>query len=324
MPSLKTPPRKLFDGAFTDAYAEKVHSLSPDAIRELPVSALRHVPDGAKGTLDSLLDLRWEQVDRIAVGSVAIQHLLDWLACQRVDNAMPCSWVRRFQNAPLDHHVLHPSGRFRTEFGPVFHRGRLDGSARVLVVGQDPSTDEVLAHRTLVGQAGQRTQLLLNKLGMKRSYLMVNTFIFGIHGSVDAEMRNISLEPAIKDYRNGIFDKVVAENTIEAIISLGNGADHALANWPGRTGRTIFEITHPTAPSGVVTSWNSNLAAMHAAINPDDPAQVDLAPFTTALLDAGAPIPRHDLPFGVPAWHGTGGTRSQRNGDNIINWTSPL
>ncbi|MCY7365706.1 MAG: hypothetical protein LH469_10435 [Frankiaceae bacterium] len=25
---------------------------------------------------------------------------------------------------------------FRTEWGPVFHRGRLDGTARVLVIGQ--------------------------------------------------------------------------------------------------------------------------------------------------------------------------------------------
>lgn len=29
---------------------------------------------------------------------------------------------------------------FRTEWDRAFHRGRLDGSARLLVVGQDPST----------------------------------------------------------------------------------------------------------------------------------------------------------------------------------------
>lgn len=31
---------------------------------------------------------------------------------------------------------LYPAAEFRTEWGPVFHRGRLDGSARVLVIGQ--------------------------------------------------------------------------------------------------------------------------------------------------------------------------------------------
>ena len=32
----------------------------------------------------------------------------------------------------------YPAADFRTEWGPIFHRGRLDGSARVLVLGQDP------------------------------------------------------------------------------------------------------------------------------------------------------------------------------------------
>jgi uracil-DNA glycosylase len=48
--------------------------------------------------------------------------------------------------------------RFRVEWGPVFHRGRLDGSARILVLGQDPGQHESIAHRCLVGEAGQRVQ----------------------------------------------------------------------------------------------------------------------------------------------------------------------
>ena len=55
-------------------------------------------------------------------------------------------------------------------------------------------------------------------------------------------------------------------------------------------------------------------------------ALVDTTPYG-ATFGAGdsAPIPREDLPFGLPDWHGTGGaTRSQRSGDKIINWTSPL
>ena len=34
---------------------------------------------------------------------------------------------------------------FRTEWGPIFHRGRLDGSACVLIIGQDPATHETIA-----------------------------------------------------------------------------------------------------------------------------------------------------------------------------------
>ena len=46
--------------------------------------------------------------------------------------------------------------QFRVEWGPIFHRGRLDGSARVLVIGQDPAQHETIARRVLVGEAGKR------------------------------------------------------------------------------------------------------------------------------------------------------------------------
>jgi uracil-DNA glycosylase len=56
---------------------------------------------------------------------------------------------------------IYPSDSFRTEWGPVFHRGRLDGSARVLVIGQDPATHEAICRRILVGEARQRPHGLL-------------------------------------------------------------------------------------------------------------------------------------------------------------------
>src|SRR4029079_6438720 len=45
----------------------------------------------------------------------------------------------------------YPPAAFRVEWGPIFHRGRLDGSARVLVIGQDPAQHEVITRRILVG-----------------------------------------------------------------------------------------------------------------------------------------------------------------------------
>jgi hypothetical protein len=61
---------------------------------------------------------------------------------------------------------VYPTGDFRTEWGPIFHRGRLDGSARVLVIGQDPAQHEAIVRRILVGEAGQRAQGFLAKLGI--------------------------------------------------------------------------------------------------------------------------------------------------------------
>ncbi|HEX2495306.1 MAG TPA: hypothetical protein VHK46_00585 [Gaiellaceae bacterium] len=72
---------------------------------------------------------------------------------------------------------VYPPEDFRLEWGPIFHRGRLDGSARVLVLGQDPAQHETIARRILIGEAGHRIQGFLAKLGIERSYVMVNTFV---------------------------------------------------------------------------------------------------------------------------------------------------
>src|ERR671916_300875 len=80
----------------------------------------------------------------------------------------------------------YPPELFRVEWGPVFHRGRLDGSARVLVIGQDPGQHESIGRRCMVGEAGQRVQGFLRKLGISRSYVVVNAFLYSVFGQPTA------------------------------------------------------------------------------------------------------------------------------------------
>jgi hypothetical protein len=250
------------------------------------------------------------------------------MATFKFDKGPNASWAKKFFDAPRQHYISHPSGRFRTEFGPVYYRGRLNSSVKLLIVGQDPSTDEILAQRNLVGSAGQRVQKLLNKIGITKSYVMFNTFLYGIKGQMDVTMNAVALEPTILNYRNGLFAKTAAANTIQAIISFGNGADLAIANWPARpAGVPWFQLTHPSAPDNLVLpNWNAQLSNLHAAVTPDNAGLVNTSPYgATFGVNDSADIPREDLSFGLAEWHGTGGvTRSQRNGDKIINWTSPL
>src|ERR671919_314137 len=77
---------------------------------------------------------------------------------------------------------VYPPKDFRVEWGPIFHRGRLDGSARVVVIGQDPGAHESIARRILVGEAGQRVQGFLAKLGIEKSYVLVNAFLYSVYG----------------------------------------------------------------------------------------------------------------------------------------------
>ena len=105
--------------------------------------------------------------------------------------------------------TVYPSADFRTEWGPIFHRGRLDGTARVLILGQDPAQHETIARRILVGEAGQRIQGFLAKLGIDRSYVMVNTFLYSVYGQGGGNRHKVSCQPILKvirrlDDRNGV------------------------------------------------------------------------------------------------------------------------
>src|SRR3954465_15607935 len=70
---------------------------------------------------------------------------------------------------------------FWYDWGPIFYRGRLDGSAKLLGIASDPGPTERIACRTLVGDAGQRVQGFLAKLGLTRSYVLVNAHAYAVH-----------------------------------------------------------------------------------------------------------------------------------------------
>ena len=63
------------------------------------------------------------------------------------------------------------------------------------MLGQDPGQHESIARRCLVGEAGQRVQGLLWKLGIERSYVMVNAFLYSVYGQPRREERRSTCSP---------------------------------------------------------------------------------------------------------------------------------
>jgi hypothetical protein len=66
----------------------------------------------------------------------------------------------------------------------------------------------------------------------------------------------------------------------------------------------------------------------HSLIAVDSDGHVDLTAYDTTVPLPHTDVPRRDLPFGVPAWHGTGGgTRSKRGSgaafETQVVWTAP-
>jgi uracil DNA glycosylase superfamily protein len=215
---------------------------------------------------------------------------------------------------------VYPVEDFRVEWGPVFHRGRLDGSARVLVLGQDPATHETITRRILVGEAGQRIQGFLAKLGIERSYVMVNTFLYSVYGQGGGERHKN--DPAISAYRHRWLDRLLIGQQVEAIVALGRLADAAWQTWKaGPAGNNVEvayqAITHPTYPESasaggqktkaeamkdMLANWNHALPLLADAINHPDVVRPLRLYGATLTPDDLAPIPEDDLPAGLPAW----------------------
>ncbi|NML14955.1 uracil-DNA glycosylase family protein [Azohydromonas caseinilytica] len=212
----------------------------------------------------------------------------------------------------------YPESQFRVEWGPIFHRGRLDGSARVLVIGQDPAQHETIVRRILVGEAGRRVQGLLARLGITRSYVCINTYLYSVYGSVRAATRRGA---GLVSYRHRWLQAVLGSGQVEAVITLGQAAREAWELWQatpeGQAVAVAFAaVTHPTQPessghnaaevaqatAALLQNWNAALQALAPALqHPDTPTP--LAPYGTAWAEGDRlPIPEEDFPAGLPAW----------------------
>ena len=100
---------------------------------------------------------------------------------------------------------------FWYDWGPIFYRGRLDGTAKVLCVASDPGATERIAGRTLVGDAGQRTKGFLAKLGITRSYLCLNAFACGLFPSHASQADAVLHDPG--EFKgSGLIVWSIAEN----------------------------------------------------------------------------------------------------------------
>jgi len=214
---------------------------------------------------------------------------------------------------------VYPEDQFRVEWGPVFHRGRLDGSARVLVIGQDPAQHETIVRRILVGEAGRRLQGLLAKLGVTRSYVCINTWLYSVYGDVKSETQHSA---ALNDYRNRWLDALLVGGQVQAVIALGQAADKAWTTWrataAGQAAQVAYAaVTHPTQPESsskgdkaklaaatakLLQNWNAALDVLWPAVtHPDVPISAVAYGSTWADGDRVA-IPESDLPAGLPPW----------------------
>jgi uracil-DNA glycosylase len=217
------------------------------------------------------------------------------------DPGPPPAFADRFERLP-DLSPIRASLWF--DWGPVFYRGRLDGSARVLCIASDPGATERIAGRTLVGDAGQRVQGFLGKLGLSRSYLCLNAFPYALFPSHASRAASLLSLPAFRDWRNELYD--AAAEDVEAVIAFGVVARTAVKQWPGAAARRVVTVPHPSShdEAALLAEWRRAVATLRKHVT-RDPGVRRAANYESRFRSRDyAPIPTADLPFGLPAWFG--------------------
>jgi hypothetical protein len=219
------------------------------------------------------------------------------------DPGPPSAYASLFAQAP-DYTPFEE--HFWFDWGPIYYRGRLDGSARLLCIASDPGPTERVACRTLVGDAGQRVQGFLSKLGLTRSYLCLNAFIYAMYPSHSSSAGAVLSDPDQLAWRNKLFDKANGSK-IQAIVAFGGNAQDAADLWPGATSRPLIKIPHPSShyTTSLLDGWRGAIEQLRAIVTPDADGDPTGANYGTSFTEADySPIPKSDLPFGVPDWFG--------------------
>jgi len=242
----------------------------------------------------------------------------------KYDRGPTARFLRHFARLP-DHTAYRDL--FWYDWGPVFYRGRLDASARVICVASDPGPTERVAGRSLVGDAGQRVQGFLSKLGITHSYVCLNAFVYALHPS-----KTGGAQPLLRDlehvrWRNQLFDMVRGPD-LEAIVAFGSNAQVAVGLWNAPPNTTIIQTYHPSyrEQSRLLRSWRQAILQLRALVTPDPDGDPTGPNYGNGFRESDyTAIPKLDLPFGFPEWFGddSWGRKASPRHNNCVGRPSP-
>jgi uracil-DNA glycosylase len=240
------------------------------------------------------------------------------------DPGPDASWVDVFAATPTQAAVVAEAGvTLENDFDtPVWHRGRIDGGARVLVIAQNTSFDSFVGGRTLLGDEGQHINHMLDKIGVTPDrYVMITPYPFAVPKSYPAaDLATLTATPSLAAARTAILTKILAEHPIEVVLLYGAAAETAFAPVAPTFTGAVIGMKHPTE-SGAYATWNAAMKTYDLLDGVADPSLTTYK--SAAFATSRAQIPREDLPYGKPLWFGTSGSPSQMPDAHWMFWNAP-
>jgi hypothetical protein len=188
-------------------------------------------------------------------------------------------------------------------------------------------------------------QHFLRTLGLDRSYLFLNSFVYPIFGQYTDDLRPLAQDPRspIVAHRHRILDKAVVDGDVRLVVAVGRAAKESIATWveahggdadPERIDQAdrgglparvrLVGVLHPGSAAGgstgaikadfqravhLVAGW---LAGDPGWLPADPGMPRDLA---KPYAYSSAALPFRDFPFGTCPRLGRGGTSSNRSDD---------
>jgi hypothetical protein len=169
----------------------------------------------------------------------------------------------------------------------------------------------------LIGDSGQKTQGFLAKLGLTRSYVLVNAFAVAMRPSQKTKgLQVLKTNVAIIAARHGLYNSLLAGGGLQAVVAFGDVAQTAYDIWaasnPAVKPVPCFRLAHPAAVDrtgsgndAALKKWATGLTALRKIVTPDsggDASGPNFGPYFTEFDYAR--IPRWDFPSTTPPYVG--------------------
>jgi hypothetical protein len=186
-------------------------------------------------------------------------------------------------------------------------------------------------------------QHMLRFIGIDRSYLFLNSFIYPIFGQYSMDLRPLAQDPRspIAQHRNRIFDKAIIDGDVRLVIAVGTAAKESVVTWIRAHGGSAQSDALHNANMGSIPNRVRAVGVLHPggassgstagikadfqkAVNrvrgwvADDASWLPADPGMTRNLSTPYPyssvaIPFRDFPFGTCPRLGRGSTSSNRS-----------
>jgi uracil-DNA glycosylase len=188
-------------------------------------------------------------------------------------------------------------------YGPIY-RGR-PAEARVLVLADQESSDDLFTGRALTGDAGQRFQEFLRAMGITRSYVILRALPVDTSDLPAVQVDALVDNAQVRALHSAIVQQVVALASTAVALTMGPHAnrlaDHVL---PGGLRRIRMKAW---GQGGALADWQTALDSLKTVSYPKDVASPSFQ-----YDGRRGQIPRIDLPYATLRWQGSSGDRAVR------------